>query len=66
MTTETIDNTDAKRELAEAIERLRKGIRDPEAMRRARERMDRLREEIFQKFGILNIAVELVREARDE
>ena len=66
MTTETIDLTDAKRELAEAIERNRKGIRDPEAIRRARERMDRRREAIFKKFGLLNIAVELVREARDE
>lgn len=66
MTTETIEFTDAKREFAEAIERNRKGIRDPEAIRRARARMDRLREEIYQKFGILNIAVELVREARDE
>ena len=66
MTTETLTTVDAKRELAEAIERLKNGIRDPEATRRARERMDRRREQIFQKFGVLNIAVELIREVREE
>ena len=65
MSTETLTDSDAKRELAETIDRLKKGIRDPEAIRRANERMDRMREEIRQRCGILNVAVDLVREARD-
>ena len=60
------DNRDSKHELAETKERLRKGIRDPEAMRRAKEQMDTRRNEIFEKFGNLNIAVDLIREARGE
>ena len=66
MTTETLELTDAKRKLAAALERNRKGIRDPDAICRAHERMDKRRAQIFQKFGVLNIAVELVREVRDE
>ena len=66
MTTDTLDTTDAKRELAEALERNRKGIRDPETIQKMRERMNRRREAIFQKHGVLDIAVELIREVRDE
>jgi hypothetical protein len=39
---------------------------DPEVYRRVRERSERVTEEIRGKHGILNIAVQLVREARDE
>ncbi len=60
------DNRDNKHELAETLGRLRKGIRDPVAMSRAREQMDQMRAEIFEKFGTLNIAVDLIREARGE
>ena len=66
MTTTTLDTTDAKRELAEALERSRMGTRDPEAIQKMRERMNRRREAIFQKHGVLDIAVELIREVRDE
>lgn len=41
-------------------------VRDPEAMRQACERMDRMRAELRQERGELNIAVELIRQARDE
>ncbi len=41
-------------------------VRDPEVMRQAAERMDRLRQEIYQRQGLLNIAVPYLREARDE
>lgn len=38
---------------------------DPEVMRRACQEMDRIREEIFQKHGILDIGVPAIRELRD-
>jgi len=52
-------------ELQEAADRAAKGIRDPEIMRQALESMNRLREEIRQKHGILDIAVPAIREFRD-
>lgn len=39
---------------------------DPETYRRIRERAERITEEIRQKHGELNIAVDLIREIRDE
>ena len=53
-------------ELQEAADRAAKGIHDPEAMRRACERMDRSREEVRKRLGTLNVAVGLIREIRDE
>jgi hypothetical protein len=41
-------------------------VRDPEIMRQAAERMDRLREQIYKREGLLDIAVPYLREARDE
>ncbi len=42
------------------------GRRDPEIIRRAAERMDRMREELRQRIGEVNVAVELIRQGRDE
>jgi hypothetical protein len=53
-------------ELEEAARRALSGIRDPEAMRRACERMDRMREEVRKKHGILDIGVPAIRELRDQ
>jgi hypothetical protein len=52
-------------ELQEGIERAMKGIRDPEAMRIACERMDRIREEVYRRNGLLDFAVPTIRELRD-
>jgi hypothetical protein len=49
-------------DLQEAVDRVLRGVRDPEAMRRAAERMDRMREAMPET----NVAVELIREARDD
>ncbi len=49
-----------------AIERAMKGIRDPNAMEEAAREMDEGREEIRSRVGELNIAVDLLRQARDE
>lgn len=38
---------------------------DPEVYRRIRERADRISEEVYRKHGLLDIAVDLIREARD-
>jgi hypothetical protein len=53
-------------ELQEAAEKAAKGIRDPEALKKAAERMDRIREAIRKEHGILDIGVPAVRELRDE
>ncbi len=52
-------------ELQEAADRAAKGIRDPEIVRKSRARMDRRREEIRRKHGVLDIAVPAIRELRD-
>jgi hypothetical protein len=53
-------------EFEAAIANLISGKRDPEAMRRAAERMDRMREETFRKHGLLDIGVPAIRELRGE
>ena len=57
---------DLAAEFQEAVDDLAKGIRRPEKMKAACERMDRMREENRKLFGEQNIAVELIRQARDE
>jgi hypothetical protein len=53
-------------EMQQAADRAAKGIRDPEQAKRSRENMDRIREEIRQEHGILDIGVPAIRELRDE
>ena len=53
-------------EFEEAVRQATSAERDPEAMRRAAERMDRLREETYRKHGLLDIGVPAIRELRDE
>jgi len=48
-----------------ALDKLARGIRDPEAARKACERMDRMREENKLLLGELSSAVEIIREIRD-
>lgn len=49
----------------EAAELASKRIRDPETMRRACERMDRMREETYRTHGLLDVGVAAIRELRD-
>ena len=56
---------DLASEFREAVDDLAKGIRRPEKMQAACDRMDRLREENRRLFGEQNIAVELIRQTRD-
>ena len=58
-----------KSELAElqaAVERGIAGVRDLEDMRKACEEMDAARQELQQRIGTVSVAVQLLREARDE
>ena len=48
------------------LERAMKGIRDPDAMDQAAREMDQGREEIRQRLGDIQVAVELIRQVRDE
>jgi hypothetical protein len=41
-------------------------ITDPELLKRVRERSDQAAREVFEKHGLLNVAVDLIREGRDE
>jgi hypothetical protein len=42
------------------------GVKDPELLRRIAERSEQVRQEILRKHGVLNVAVDFVREAREE
>jgi hypothetical protein len=39
---------------------------DPEIARRVHERARKIRQEILQKHGVINVAVDLIREIREE
>jgi hypothetical protein len=53
-------------ELDEALANAFAGRLDPEVMRQACDEQDRVREELRQRVGELNVAVDLIRETRDE
>jgi hypothetical protein len=59
--------SDAQRELEAAIVQASLPMRErnPEAVRKACERMERMREELRARIGTVDLAVELIREARD-
>jgi hypothetical protein len=65
MSTVTAISPEMMARLVEAANKASSGVRDPEAMRQACERMDRLRESIRQKHGLLDIAVPAIRDLRD-
>jgi len=54
-----------KSDLREALDMLARGIRDPEATKKACERMDRMREENRKLFGEQSIAVKIIRDMRN-
>jgi hypothetical protein len=43
-----------------------KRVTDPELRRRIRERSEAVQREVLEKFGVVEWAVDLIREARDE
>jgi hypothetical protein len=63
----TLIPTETDADLEAVIEHLISGKPlDPELMRRVNERSERATQEIFDKHGFLNVAVDLIREIRDE
>ncbi|HQU43538.1 MAG: hypothetical protein B7Z73_01845 [Planctomycetia bacterium 21-64-5] len=65
MSIDTPTKADATSELQQAIERMMAGVRDPEVGRQARDDMDRMREETQKRVGTVEVAVDLIRDARD-
>jgi hypothetical protein len=57
---------EVKAQLRQTLDDLVKGIRRPDEMKAACERMGRMREQNRKLFGDQNIAVDLIREARVE
>lgn len=51
--------------LQEAADHAVRGVRDPERISRAVERMDQMRAETYRKHGLLDIGVRAIRELRD-
>ncbi len=64
--TVTVTRPELMTELQEAVDRIVKSIRDPVAMKKTCERMDRMRQEIEQRVGEVEVAGDLIRESRDE
>jgi hypothetical protein len=65
-TATTIEATSkAYDELRQAIDRVMRGERDPQATRMACDRMDRMREELQARTGTVEVAVDLIRDARN-
>jgi hypothetical protein len=64
MSTEAMSS--GTKELKEAIDRLLSGVRDPAIADKAREEMDRMREETRKRVGIVEVAVDYIRDARDQ
>lgn len=54
------------RELQEAADKASKGVRNRRGMEQAGEEMDRLREELREKVGELDVSVDLIREVRND
>jgi hypothetical protein len=53
------------RDLEEAVRRMTSRAKDPAAVQRARDEADRIFVELKQKYGVRQLAVELIREIRD-
>ncbi len=53
-------------DLEQTLDRAMTGARHPEEMHEARKRMNQMREELRKRIGIVNIAVDLIRDARNQ
>lgn len=62
------EQAQAEADIAEVARLVAEGkqVTDPELLRRIRQRSDALRREMLRTQGLTDIAVELVRESRDE
>lgn len=65
MSNDTTTTDEAVHQLEDLIAKLMKGERDPKAAKTSRERMDRMREETRKRVGIVEVAVDFIRDLRD-
>jgi hypothetical protein len=65
-TSRTAITPELEAEFQAAVSQAMSSRRDPEAMRRAAERMDRIREETFREHGQLDLGVPAIRELRGD
>jgi hypothetical protein len=65
MSTVTMIPAELLYELQDRLARAASGVLDPEEMRKACEHMDRAREELQRRIGTVEVAVELIRDARN-
>ena len=65
-TSRTAITPELEAEFQAAVRQAMSSRRDPEAMRRAAERMDRMREETFREHGLLDLGVPAIRELRGD
>ena len=64
-TDETLIPHEIMAEMREAADNAAKGLRDPDAARKACERMDRMREKNRKRFGDQDVGVEIIRAMRN-
>lgn len=53
-------------EIQRALECAATGSRDPAEMHQARSEMNRMRDELRKKIGVVDVAVDLIRDARNQ
>ncbi len=58
--------SDLAHDIDQALARAAKGERDPQRMGKAIDEMNRMREELRQRIGIVEVAVDLIRDARNQ
>jgi hypothetical protein len=66
MNTDTVIPSEILADMERAVQLTLSGKRDLEFEQRIRAEAERIRSEILQKHGVLDIGVDLVRELRDE
>lgn len=60
-----VKSSEIDKELGEIVALVSSGSKNPAALQAARERAERIRLQAREKYGVRNLAVELVHEARD-
>lgn len=65
MSTDTTTPADLVHEIQDRLERAAQGIRDHVEMENAFREMERMREELRTKIGTVDVAVDLIRDARN-
>ena len=66
MSIETAIPPELVQELQNALDRAAEGVRDSETMSKALAEMDRMREDLRLRIGTVDVAVDLIRDARNQ